>query len=470
MEKSRLLHLLRTFSPAELRGLKKFAQSGLTNPRPEVATLLEVLTKSLRNGRPAPDKETAFRQIFQQKEYDDQRVRLAMSGLYQLAHQYLAVQDFLTDTAAGQLRLAQVLRHRPLPARLREAAPRAAFAEAAEAVARQPWRNADFQEAHYRLSLERHRFELDNPTPEHLDLQALSHDLDQAFLARKFWQSCFMLAHQTASNAAYDFGLLEAALAHAEASGALATPAVAVYFYCYRALTNPTETAFFQQFKAELLAHSALFPPEERRDLFVLAINFCIRQYNAGNPIYLAEQFDFYREGLDKKYFLTDGTLSRYTYLNAATSGLAMHELDWVEHFIQEYRDLLPEPHRESLFSFNLARLEYQRRALGPALQLLQKADYKDLLLSLAAKMLQLKIFYELMEFDLLESHLQAFGTFIRRKKALGYHRENYQNTLYFTQKLLETNRSDKVARAALRTEMEATKALAEREWLLGQV
>lgn len=174
-------------------------------------------------------------------------------------------------------------------------------------------------------------------------------------------------------------------------------PAIAVYFYCYRALTNPAATAFFQQFKAELLAHSALFPIDERRDL-------------------------------------------------------------------------LPEAHRESLFSFNLARLEYQRRALGPALQLLQKADYKDLLLSLAAKMLQLKIFYELTEFDLLESHLQAFGAFIRRKKALGYHRDNYQNTLYFTQKLLDTNRFDKAARAALRAEIEATRALAEREWLLGQV
>ncbi len=453
------------FACTELRGLKKFAQSGLTNHRPEVAALLDLLTKSLRSDRPAPDKETAFRQIFKRDSYDDHRVRLAMSGLYQLAGEFLAVQDFLHDASANQLRLAQVLRRRQLPDPAR-----AAFADAAAAEARQPWRNADFYEEHYHLSLERHRFELEAPISEHLDLQALSCDLDQAFLARKLWQSCFMLAHQTAANTTYDFGLLDASLAHLEASDALAIPAIAVYFYCYRALTNPTDTTFFHQFKTELLAHSTLFPIDERRDLFVLAINFCIRQYNAGNPVYLAEQFDFYREGLAKKYFLTEGTLSRYTYLNAATSGLAMHELDWVEHFIHEYRDLLPEVHRESLFSFNLARLEYQRCALGAALQLLQKADYKDLLLSLAAKMLQLKIYYELTEFDLLESHLQAFATFIRRKKALGYHRENYQNTLHFTRKLLETNRFDKVARAALRAEMEATKALAEREWLLGQV
>ncbi|GAB4491187.1 MAG: hypothetical protein OHK0019_11010 [Saprospiraceae bacterium] len=47
------------------------------------------------------------------------------------------------------------------------------------------------------------------------------------------------------------------------------------------------------------------------------------------------------------------------------------------------------------------------------------------------------------------------------------YHLENYLNTVNFTQKLLETNLFDKEARAALRREVEATKAVAEKEWLL---
>jgi len=147
-----------------------------------------------------------------------------------------------------------------------------------------------------------------------------------------------------------------------------------------------------------------------------------------------------------------------------------MHELEWVERFVHEYQPALREEHREGLFSFNLARLEYRRRDLGRALQLLQKAEYKDLMLSLAAKMLQLKIFFELQEFDLLESHLQAIRAFIRRKKVMGYHRENYLNTVHFTQKLLESNAFDKPARAALRREIEETKAVAEKEWLLEQV
>lgn len=462
MENTRLLKLLRTFSDAELRALKKFVRSPYFNQRREVIGLLDFLEKPLKTNRPAPGKEEAFTAVFGKAQFDDHRIRMAMSFLFQLANQFLAVQGFLNDTPGIRLSLASLLRQRKLPDHAAQAR-----VEAATALLGRPLRNAEFQQQHYQFLLEKYRSEVEiNPTGP-LPLQELSHQLDRAYLSRKLWQSCFMLSHQAVYNTRYDFGLLDAALNYLETAPALQDPSVAVYYFCYRALTNPTETAYFQQFKRLLLQHSALFQTDEMRDLYLLAINFCIRRYNAGNPDYLSEQFDFYRDGLAKQYFLSEGALSRYTYLNAATIGLVLHELDWTEQFIHEYRGYVKEPHRESLFSFNLARLEYHRRRLDEALKLLQKAEYKDLLLHLAAKTLQLKIFYELEEFDLLESHLQTLQTFIRRKKELGYHRENYLNTIRFTRKLLETNLYDKNARKALREEIEGTKAVAEKEWLL---
>ncbi|MBK9338121.1 MAG: hypothetical protein IPM98_16870 [Lewinellaceae bacterium] len=465
MENTRLLQLLRTFSDAELRALKKFVRSPYFNQRREVIDLLDFLEKPLKSKRPAPEKERAFAAIFGKDQFDDHRIRMAMSFLFQLASQFLSVQDFVGDTSQLRLRQAGLLRQRKLQDHARQT-----LMESATALLSRPQRNADFHQQHYQFLLEKYRAEAEiNPTGP-LPLQELSNQLDRAFLSRKLWQSCFMLSHQTVYNTTYDFGLLDAALAHLESAPVLDDPSVAVYYFCYRALTNPDETAYFQQFKQLLLQHSQLFPSDEMRDLYVLAINFCIRRYNAGNPDYLPEQFDFYRDGLAQKYFLVDGALSRYTYLNAATIGLVMHELDWVEQFINDYRNFVKEPHRESLYSFNLARLEYQRRHLDKALKLLQKAEYKDLLLHLAAKTLQLKIFYELEEFDLLESHLQTLQTFIRRKKDLGYHRENYLNTIRFTRKLLEANLFDKTVRKALLEEIEGTKGVAEQEWLLERV
>ena len=465
MENTRLLQLLRTFSAEELRGLKKFVRSPFFNQRREVIVLLDCLEKPLKTGRPAPGKEQAFAAVFGNQPFDDHRVRMAMSFLFQLTGQFLAVQGFLADKPDFNLRLTGLLRQRKLPTHAQQA-----HDDAAAGLERRPIRNADFQQQQYQFLLEKYRSEVAARPTGPLPLQDLSNQLDRAFLSRKLWQSCFMLSHQTVYNTSYDFGLLDAVLEQVKTSPMLREPSVAVYYHCFQALVNPADNAAFQEFKKLLRHHNNLFPLDELRDLYVLAINFCIRQYNAGNPEYLVEQFDFYRDGLAKNYFLTDGALSRYTYLNAATIGLVQREFEWVDAFIHQYRDALPEPHRESLFSFNLARLEYHRRRLDRALQLLQKAEYKDLLLHLAAKTLQLKIYYELDEFDLLESHLQALQTFIRRKPALGYHRENYLNTIHFTRKLLESNLFEKNTRAALRAEIAGTKAVAEKEWLLEQV
>ena len=465
MENTRLLKLLHTFSKTELQELRKFVRTPFFNQRNEVPLLLDCLLPALVKDKPVIDKEAAYRQIFGKTDYNDHRIRMAMSFLYQLTGQFLAIKAFLGNDVAYRRQLAAVFRERRMPEQA-EKTNQEAFA----LQQNQPLRNADFMEERYQILLEKHRQQIETQRIEQDALQEQSDQLDQAFLARKLWQACAMLSHRNVSNATYDFGMLDAALLFAEKSGALKQPAIAIYHACYQALSKPSESAHFQHFRKCLTDYADLFPAEELRDLFILAINYCIRQYNAGNLEYLSQQFELYKEGLERHYFLSEGLISRYTYQNAATIGLVMRELEWVETFIYEYRPLLREEHREGLFSFNLARLEYYRRDLGKALQLLQKAEYKDLLLNLAAKILQLKIFYELQEFDLLASHLQAVRSFIRRKKVMGYHRENYMNTVHFTQKLLEVNPFDKTLRAELRQEIEQTKAVAEKEWLLSQV
>ncbi|MBK7409311.1 MAG: hypothetical protein IPL49_07275 [Saprospirales bacterium] len=100
----------------------------------------------------------------------------------------------------------------------------------------------------------------------------------------------------------------------------------------------------------------------------------------------------------------------------------------------------------------------------------MQKTEYEDLLLNLAAKTVQIKIFYEWGETDLLYAHLDAMRTFIRRKKGIGYHQENYLHTIQLTRRLMEVNPFDRQALQDLRKEIEQTRNIAEKSWLLTQV
>ncbi|MBK6993849.1 MAG: hypothetical protein IPH31_02575 [Lewinellaceae bacterium] len=463
MEKSKLAQLLLTFSKEELRELAKFAATPFFNPRPEAASLLRLLSKTVLAGKPLPGKEQVFRQIFDKEKFDDHRVRMAMTALLQTTEKFLAVRDFLHDKPAYQIRLSKVLRARSLPVHAD-----IAWKNGSEALERRDERNAEYHYDFYKFEEEKFRVALDTPDAGEANLQALSDQLDVAVLSRKLWQGCFLLAHQARYNADCDFGFLNQMLPFAKKH--LHLPAISIYYHCYLALTQPDENQYFQAFKKDLIAHDALFPPSELRDLYILAINFCTRRYNEGDHSFLRDQFDLYKIGFDKNYFLSEGVLSRFTYLNAATNGLVLREFAWVEDLIKNHRRHLDPAHREALFSFNMARLEYQKRNFGEALQLLQRAEYKETMLALAAKTIQLKIYYETDEYDLLESHLQAIAAFIRRKKVMGYHRENYLNLVQFVRKLLVLNPLDKKEKQAFREAVEEARPLAEKEWLLGQV
>ena len=119
---------------------------------------------------------------------------------------------------------------------------------------------------------------------------------------------------------------------------------------------------------------------------------------------------------------------------------------------------------------FCLSKLRFEQGGLGQAMERLRQVEYEDLFLNIDAKVMLMKIYYELQEYDALDSFLRSFERFIRRHKELTYHRENYLNVIYFTRKLLEVNPFDKGARAALRHEVEGVAALTERRWLLERV
>ncbi|MCC7466783.1 MAG: hypothetical protein IT261_10960 [Saprospiraceae bacterium] len=460
MEKSKLVQLLQAFSRAELRELARFLANPAFNARPEAVPLLEILAKTGLSGKPWPDKEKVFAAVFPRLAFDDHRLRLAMSALLVGAEKYLAVNDFLQDTPAFQSRLSRILRSRGIPRAASQA-----LSDGAMALDQQVVRNAEYQFDLFRFQEEQFRLLLETPEAAQAGPQALSDQLDAALLAFKFRQACSLWAYQSRYNVPCNFQFVEQLLPQAERFMHL--PAVAMYYHCFRALTTAGDTQHFQTFKQDLLARGELFPPEELRDLFILAINFCTRRYNEGDHAFLPDHFDLYRIGFSRNYFLSEGILSRFTYLNAATIGLVMQEYAWTEQLIREQKARLEPAFRESVHAFNLARLEYHKKNYGTALQLLQRAEYKETMMALAAKTIQLKIYYETEELDLLESHLQAITAYIRRKKVIGYQRENYLNLVYFVRKLLEVNPLDKKQKQQLRDNIQQTRPLAEKEWLL---
>ena len=465
MEGSRLLEVMGKLDKKEIRELRKFLSSPFFNQREDVVQLFEFIVEWVFTLRATPAKERAFEALYPGRPYDAQQVRYVMSWLLKAAEQFLALQPQLSDERRQKIELARAYREKRLPKHFRQT-----MQQLNRLQQQQPIRNAEYFEYEYRIQLEQYAFTASRKRISEHNLQDISDNIDLAFVARKLRQTCFLLSHQAVYKRDYDFGLLEETLDFVSRKGLLRIPTIAGYYHCYHALKGFEPEMHFQRFKDILLYQSHLFPSDEARDLYLLAINYCIRELNAGREHYAREGLELYKEGLRNEMLLQEGQISRFTYRNAVAMALKEGQLQWAEAFIAEFRERLPKEHQDSMYNFSLARLAYVRRQYGQALEHLQRSEYQDLLLNLAAKTLMVKIFYELEEHDTLESHLDAMKVFLRRKDIIGYHRRNYRNIIRYTRKLLHLNPHSREEVKQLKQDIEAEEILTEREWLMGQL
>lgn len=303
------------------------------------------------------------------------------------------------------------------------------------------------------------------------NLQDLANAQDIAFIAGRLRTGCILVSHQTVARHQYDNSLLQLLLDFLKGHTYLQIPIIGGYYHGYFALIGGDEAAeHFHQLKSILECNGHTFAHEEVHDLYLMAINFCIRRINQSEKIFIKNAFELYQSGLKQGALLENGILSRWTYNNIALAALHLKAFDWVEGFLTEYVALLPIAHREGAFSLNMARFHYERRDLRTAMQHLLHREHDDILQNLAAKTLLCRIYWELEEVEALCNQLDSIDIYLRRQKILGYHQNVYASFVKIMRKLLKINNLNNKSADRLRQEITTTKALAEREWLLLQV
>ena len=452
-----------TLTKPELRDLDRFVRSPFFNRKEQLVRLFAYL-RACRETNKTPTAEEAYRAAHPDTDFDVTNLRLAYSDLLELLEQYWTVQAALENKVRYKIHLAAEYRKRGLNKPLG-----IALREAKTATEQHQYRNAEHFAIRHDLELQVYQAAAADKRYEAFNLQTISDWADTAYIARKLQHVCTALSHQAVFKTAYRFGLLEAIYIQIEQENLLQYPAIALYYHAAQFLANPALEHHFIQFNDTLRQHAHLFPHEELRALYLLAINFGVKKCNTGLPEWYRTTFDLYRDALERQVLLDRGGLSRFAYNNIAIIGGRAGETAWVEDFLQRCKPLLDRAWREASFSLNMARLEYQRKHYKEALKYLQNADYKDFINSMNAKVLQLKIYFDTGEQDVLESHLDSMQGYIRRHREGGYHRDNYLNIVQFTRALLRCAPHAPAEAAALRQQIEQTAGLTEREWLLGK-
>lgn len=248
-------------------------------------------------------------------------------------------------------------------------------------------------------------------------------------------------------------------------------PGIRLYSCLLAALRDPQNEAAFFEAKTLIYKNWPLFREAERREQYLIALNFCIRKINSGQNQFMAQAFELYRSGLENKALFENGILSHFTYKNATSAGIMAGHSAWVRQFLEDYKPFLHPRERHHAYVYNLAVYYFRLRDYEQAMTLLRDANLgEDSLTNLDARSMLVRIYYERGYTEALGSLLDSFSAYLRRRSDIGYHKANYENLIRFVRQMLRKFPLTAEVKARIREEAAATQQLAERNWLMQQL
>lgn len=463
--KTKLYSIYQYLDKKERKQFQQLCHSPFFNNNEQVVKFVNYLTKIDELDRDTLDKERVFKQVFGKKAYNDLHLRHVVSATYKLLEEYLAIQNFRKDRYASRLYLARAAREKDAQQYFKKIA-----TDTAREIEEQP----DKQIEDY-LSL--HQLLVDLYNESSAMGRKPEVDLDRVIETFELYTSLNFLHLGISLNnlrnlykVEYEIGLLPNILDYIQKGKHIDHPLVRINYFGYKIQENAADENSFLQFKQALVDHQLEIHPADIRDAFVLAINYCIRKINTGRGEYLEEIFELYQLGLENRALYEGNLLPTATYKNIVTSGLRLKKFDWVEAFIENYQEDLARTYRHSFHTFCLAQLHFYKGEYEQTIDLLYDVKINELFTELGAKVLVLKSYYELSEYQLLDSLIENFRQLINRRKILSYHKTNFLNFSRYLKRLLSFNYYDHKARAKLIKQIEEEEILTEKGWFLEKV
>ncbi|MFK7773331.1 MAG: hypothetical protein AB8F94_14380 [Saprospiraceae bacterium] len=468
MQKSSLVAILKRLSKRDWREFRKFVRSPYFNQREDVVLLFDYIDEAIHFLPPmAIDRKKVFTKVYAEN-FDEKKLRHTTSFLLKILKKYLTQAEFEKDQVQTQQYLCKSFRKKGMEVFFEKE-----LNQARAILEKEIHRDGKFYFKNYELGMEEAGFTAAHLRKENKNFQSTADHLTVSFVASMLQLGCEIQSHQTMSKEAYDLKLLPQILDLIIAGNYKNVPVINLYFHCYNSIESleineiSKSEKHFQAFKKLIYQHWKLIPPNEIRNIYLYAINYCIKRLNSGERRFIREAFELFRSGLENETLLEEGVLSSFTYKNITRLGVALSENKWVEQFLEDYKKYLHPRERENTWRYNLAFFYFQQEKYKDAMQLLLRVEFKDMLNNLDARRMLLKSYFELGEYNALDSLLDSFSRYIYRQKEMGYHRDNYLNLIRFVKKIIQVRVEDKNNWQELKKEIESTTRLAEREWIL---
>lgn len=453
--------LVRTLDARTLGKFKKYLLSPYLCSDTSMLATLEAIAEMVQSTPEEEplDKRALYARIHGKKVFDDTHLRLQMSRLFGHLERFLAYEEL--DPFSSPLGLARYYRSRSMHKFYQEAMQ--GFEKALEKTS---LRNERYYEQEYRMRLDQYEYLASIKRQGEFNLKEITDTIEISYIIKKLRHCCRVLHVQSVYKLENPFPFIDEIKAYIEQEKLYSIPVLGFYYYNYLAILHPNEDHYFRKCLDIYNEYDNQFEAEERREVFVNILNYCIRKINEGKEDYNETVFGLYMRGLDRGFLLDRGKLSRFTYRNIAEIGINLKEFGWVDEFLDRYKTKLEKQYQQPFHHFEKGRLFSEQKKYHEAMSWLGQLSFNDPLLELSVRLERIRIFYEMGERELSEYHVESMDQFLRRKKNFGYHTEYYKCFLKYMRKLLRINPMDTQRTQLLLKELELEPRITGRKWL----
>ncbi len=215
-----------------------------------------------------------------------------------------------------------------------------------------------------------------------------------------------------------------------------------------------------------------LFDHKELRNVLLTLINEAIRILNKGVVEANNTLFTLNKLGIEKKLFLDKGQIQPDHFRNICATGCRTKEFKWTLEFIDSYKGALNSKYRETAVAFNKARVYWYRGDYSKVIEQVRDVEFEDIGYNINTKLMIMTSYYELSEYEVLDSFLKSFNTFLRRKTNISESRKSsFKNFNSILQDIVRAKeRRDKVKLKNVRKKLESKMIAPNKSWLLEKV
>jgi len=424
MQDSKLINLISMLSDEERRKLRKWIKSDFVNKNEDIIAFFEFIdTRSSLTMRTV-SKEKAHDYLYPNTPYHDLRIRHLLWMTTEIVENFIIYNSVAQQPSLKMQLLAQYYTKNELY--------KFAHNSVEEGIAMMEkikLRNASYHLQQYQIQALYFQINSKNNRSKEFNLQDVIDHVTLFSIIETLKYACIIQSLQKISELKIENHLLEATLTLVENPVFLEDIAVRIYYNIYLVIRDENEAAF-NAFIKDVKENENYFTTHDLKDLYLLAINFCVKKSNQNLQEYTQQAFELYIYAIDKGYLLEHREISRFSFTNVVTLGIKLKEFSKTENFIKQYADFIAAEYRQNTVDFNSAKVFFSKEQPQKALKILLTNEFKDMLWNLNAKYMVIKILFEMKDLVLFANHLKAYKNYVKRKTNIGYHQTYFINVV----------------------------------------